>query len=950
MTDTTLSHRQTSGATTLNVDQLRMIVEQLPAVLWTTDRELRFTSSFGAGLVRLGLKPGQVVGMSLHEFFQTDDPEYIVLAAHRRVLAGESVSFEVEWLGNSYDVHVEPLRNEADEIVGCIGVAQDVTLRCRAEHALRQRIETEALTIDISRRFAGTRWEDIGPALRDALEQMARHLDADHADIALASADGQWYRMHHRWDDPELERLELPDSMPGYAFNWLIRQLAAKPYLLVPDLSTFPELIREDAPPDLRNALSGAWIGIRMDGRVIGGIGLLWRRKAADITDAQIAPLTVLADVIATLIHRQTIEERLNESRRMMSALMSNLPGMAYRCRNDRNWTIEFVSDGCRDLTGYTADELIGNRVVSYADLIVPDDRAMVWHDVQEGVNNESTFRSVYRIADRHGTIKWVWEQGTPMYDGNGSVTALEGFIADISERKYAEIERQKFVSLVENSSDGVIMCSLDGRTLYMNPAGRALLGIPRQDDVSDRSMVNWYCERYRNEHPEAHLIEAKRTGQWVGEVALTHQDTGDSIPVRQNVFLVRKNDDEPLCIAVLIHDLREEKHADELLMRAKRLETAGQLAGQIAHDFNNLLGPLVAYPNLIRSRVGDVSGIDDMLRDMEEAANRIAEINQELLTLGRRGHYNVQALDINQLIGQTLRTTTIPERVTVAKELKGCLAPVLGGGAQLIRAFSNIIVNSCDAMSNGGTLTVRTSECRIDGKHLRGRTVPAGEYVRIDIADSGHGIPSEIINRVFDPFFTTRKADKGRGSGLGLAVVYSVIEDHEGYVDVTSTPGVGTTFSIYLPVSEDAAESSTHTDNVPRGHDERVLVVDDDLMQLRIIERMLRDLKYDVTTVDSGEAAVERTRHTDFDLLLLDMQMNGIDGAETFRQIRRHNPHQRAVIVSGYAGTERVASALASGVSGFIQKPVDVASLARMVRQALSGKPATNSQSNTVR
>ncbi len=934
----------------LNVDQLRMIVEQLPAVLWTTDRELRFTSSFGAGLAQLGLKPGQVVGVTLQKFFQIDDPAYVVLAAHRRVLTGESVSFEVEWVGNSYDVHVEPLRNDAGEIVGCIGIALDVTDRFRAEQALHQRMEAETVALEISRLFAGTQWTDIGSVLNSALERIGVYLGADHVDIALASPDGRLYQVLHRWDDPEIGSLDVPDIIPAETIDWVLRQVTINRYLVVPDVTKLPPTDQCEVPEFVRRAQSSAWVGIRNEGRVIGKVAIMWRRQTMELTDAQIAPLIVLADIIATVIHRQSIEQRLHESRRQLSALMSNLPGMAYRCGNDRNWTIEFVSDGCRDLTGYAADELIGNRVVSYAALIVPEDRDMVWREVQASVDSQTPFRIVYRIADRKGTVKWVWEQGIAIYDSDGSVIALEGFICDISERKRAEIERQKFVSLVENSGDGVIMCSLDGRTLYMNPAARALLGIPRQSDISRRSMVEWYCDHRGGDHPEAHLVEAKRTGQWVGEVALKHQDTGEAIPVRQNVFLVRQNDDEPLCIAVLLHDLREEKHADELLMRAKRLETAGQLAGQIAHDFNNLLGPLVAYPNLIRSRINDMSANEDMLRDMEEAAKRIAEINQELLTLGRRGHYNIQALDINQLIGRTLRATTIPEHVNVIRELKGCLAPVLGGGAQLIRALSNIIVNSCDAMPRGGTLTVRTSECRLDGKHLRGRTVPAGKYVRIDIADSGHGIPSEIIDRVFDPFFTTRKADKGRGSGLGLAVVYSVIEDHEGYVDVTSTPGVGTTFSIYLPVSEDAAESSAHSDRVPRGHGERVLVVDDDLMQLRIVERMLHELDYDVTTVDSGEAAVEMARHGAYDLLLLDMQMNGIDGAETFRQIRRYNPRQRAVIVSGYAGTERVASALAAGASGLIQKPVDVASLARMMKQALSGTVAASAQSTDAR
>ncbi len=241
--------------------------------------------------------------------------------------------------------------------------------------------------------------------------------------------------------------------------------------------------------------------------------------------------------------------------------------------------------------------------------------------------------------------------------------------------------------------------------------------------------------------------------------------------------------------------------------------------------------------------------------------------------------------------------------------------------------------------MKDVGRLELRTENIYLDQPTGRFTRVPTGEYVCLSVADTGGGISPEIRDRIFDPFFTTKTADRRRGSGLGLSVLQSIVEDHEGYVDLESEEGVGTIFRVYLPVCrEQVADRAVDT---VAGGDESLLVVDDDPGQRTVTRDLLESLGYSVTAVESGEEAVAYISDHQADLVLLDMVMTGMDGAETYRRISELHPDQRAIILSGYADSERVALAQQLGARSFLRKPVTLAVLAREVRRELDREPA---------
>jgi len=403
------------------------------------------------------------------------------------------------------------------------------------------------------------------------------------------------------------------------------------------------------------------------------------------------------------------------------------------------------------------------------------------------------------------------------------------------------------------------------------------------------------------------------------------------------------------LHLCFFVRDISRRKQAEEdlkktraYLDRAERLEMAGSIAGHIAHDFNNLLTPLLAYPEFIREELPEGSQARLDLALIEKTAQQIADINQQLLALARRGYYEQKSLSINAVIEDVVmllkrggRSAAIEVNLTLARDLFN----IKGASEQLLRVIQNLIQNAIEAMGEKGTLTILTENVYLEEPLKNYESVAVGEYIKVVIADTGHGIPENIQDKIFDPFFTTKKATRQRGSGLGLSVVHGIVKDHKGYIDLDSVIGKGTTFSLYFPICREIP--SVHPDEEIQGGAETVMVIDDDPLQIEVTTRIISRLGYTVLSARSGEEAVllikQRQAAGPFpDLVILDMIMEGIDGAETYRQIKEINPAQKAMILSGYAESAKVDLAQSLGAGAYLRKPVGIEKLAKAIRQAL--------------
>jgi signal transduction histidine kinase/ActR/RegA family two-component response regulator len=381
---------------------------------------------------------------------------------------------------------------------------------------------------------------------------------------------------------------------------------------------------------------------------------------------------------------------------------------------------------------------------------------------------------------------------------------------------------------------------------------------------------------------------------------------------------------------AAIIRDMEERIGLEDQLRQAQKMESIGTLAGGIAHDFNNILNIIQGYSTLLSTHAGDKAEIADSLSVINEAIKRGAGVVQQLLTLARKSESVLETTDVNAVFGGLVELVkgTFPKNIEVTMDLSPELPPLLADANQLNQALLNLCVNARDAMPEGGKLGVKTRV--VDGKSLPDYVAPKAErFVRIEISDNGIGIDENLRSRIFEPFFTTK--DSENGTGLGLAVVYGVVKNHQGYVDVQSAPGAGTTFQILLPIlttsngngHRDPAQEAAHEPTADGSYG-TALVIEDEEAVLHLLRNILAERGYRVLTAMDGAAAVRMYRHNKetIDVVLLDLDLPRISGTEVLRQIREENSRARVVVTSGYLEPELKAALICEGVTRFISKP----------------------------
>ncbi|WP_028584253.1 cache domain-containing protein [Desulfogranum mediterraneum] len=385
------------------------------------------------------------------------------------------------------------------------------------------------------------------------------------------------------------------------------------------------------------------------------------------------------------------------------------------------------------------------------------------------------------------------------------------------------------------------------------------------------------------------------------------------------------------------------EKLQDQL-NRSKKMEALGVLAGGVAHDLNNVLSAMVGYPDLILEDLPENSPLRRYILTIKDSGQKAAVIVQDLLTLARRGVAQRVILDVNGLVGNYLNSPEHAQiliehpEVEVKTELDPELLTINGSRVHLQKTLMNLIANAAEAQPTGGMIRITTENRYIDQPIGGHPEVPEGEYVLISVEDQGVGIDTADLEHIFEPFFSKKQLGKS-GTGLGMAVVWGTIQDHDGYINVATSKGQGTLFELYFPASREQSLRGESAEDIAqyRGQGESILVVDDLKVQRELAQDLLCRLGYTTETAPSGEATLEYLKHHEVDLVILDMIMDpGIDGLETFRRILEIHPQQKAIIASGYAETDRIKEARGLGVAQYLKKPYTINAIGKAVKQGL--------------
>ncbi len=591
---------------------------------------------------------------------------------------------------------------------------------------------------------------------------------------------------------------------------------------------------------------------------------------------------------------------------------------------------------------GYSPEEL---QASSSFEQIHPDDRERVKKAAEEARRSGIGKTLEYRLRHKNGTWLVLESTSSVIRNAKGEPEKLVIVNRDVTERKRAEeaLRRSEsgFRSVVEDAPYGIYRTSLTGRFLQVNPALQKMLGYESTEELLRRDLAN-HIFRHAGEYQRltellAHTEEIKDL-----EMEWKRLD-GTPITVRCSGRRINDESGVPAYFEVFAEDVTEKRVLEKQLRMAQKMEAIGRLSGGIAHDFNNLLGVIIGYSGVLKKRLGPDNALCEHALEIEKAGQRAASLTKQLLAFSRQQVLTPAVLNLNSLATdmEKMLPRLLGEDIEVSLTLDPELGNVKADQSQIEQVIMNLAVNARDAMPTGGKLKVQTSNVELDQAYTWNHPgSKAGEYVLLTVTDTGMGMDAGTLTHIFEPFFTTK--ERGKGTGLGLATVYGVVKQSNGYIWVDSAPGKGASFQIYLPrhVGEPGADEPKNDSGEKLRGSETILLVEDAEPLRKLAQTFLEAGGFRVLPAESGEVALEVAagfRGT-FDLLLTDVVMPGMNGRVLAEQLSPRQPGMKVLYMSGYTDSFIAGHGVLDPETHLLHKPFTEEVLIRKVREVLDG------------
>ena len=780
--------------------------------------------------------------------------------------------------------------------------------------------------------------------------------------------------------------------------------------------------------------------------------------------------------ILYLLLHRMChhVHEQntaFTENQRMVSTLMGNLPGMVYRCQNDRDWPVEYVSKGVLALTGH-APETFMSGDLTYERIIHPDDKEKVWTTVQEGVSNKRPFQITYRIVTATGETRWVWEQGEGVWNDSGDLEALEGFVTDITALRQAEAalahNERYYRSLIDNAQDLIIVLNSDATIRDISPVSERMLGYTPEEvigrsalefvhsedqaiamqliaemvatpgearslehrtmrkdgtwrsvetkgealvdsedaiiilnmrDMTERiavestnrrlaaaveqsadavmitnpagriEYVNPAFEKVTGYTAEEALGETPRLMKsgchepafymemwnvirqgenWTGQITNRHKD-GHLIEERVSIAPIKGRDGAVEYFVAVKRDITQINRMEAQIRQSQKLEAIGTLAGGIAHDFNNILAAILGFSEMALNEVGREGEVAEDIREVITAGTRAKELVQQILTFSREAEVDKQPVQLQAIIKETVKLlgATLPSTISIVEKSEADCENVYADPSQMHQVLMNLCTNAYHAMrEKGGVLKIQLCGVDIDEVSVQQHAdLQPGHYARLTVSDTGHGMTREVLERIFEPFFSTKKHE---GTGLGLSTVHGIVRSHNGAISVYSEPGRGTTINVYLPHVVRQADQKVPDERAEtEGAGEHILFVDDEEVLVRLAKQLLERMGYRVTACNSSAAALDvfRSDPNAFDVIVSDQTMPGITGQQLATKVRKIRGDIPIIIATGFSEMLTPERCKAAGIHTVLNKPIISRDLSQAVREALEAARASGDE-----
>ena len=815
----------------------------------------------------------------------------------------------------------QPVFDDADKVIATFAIYyHKVRSPDQAERDTISRI-ANIIAVAIVKKRNEQRLKDSEQRFRKIFEQAA-------TGMALTTPEGQFVHANQAYC-----------NMLGYSENELKKL-------------DFTSLTHPDDRPQNKIEISELLAG-KQDSRIIEkrylhkSGGTVWARLSVTVQRDETGQPEFIVGITENITESKLAAQRQSEIERTFSQLLSNLSGFAYRCLVDEHWTMVYLSDAFESLTGYSNEEVINNRKIDYDTITHPDDRERVTAEIHNAIAGAHNFQIEYRIIRKDGEQRWVLEQGSDVRDEQGNVIAVEGYITDITQEKSADAlilqSEQRFQLLSKATNDAIWDWDIQSDTLWWNEGFAGLFGYAPEEI---QPTIDFWAQHVHPDEREQIVNSldkavADKATSWHANYRFVRKDGSVAQVMDRGYVIYDELTGEAVRMVGGITDITERLALEEQLRQSQRLESVGQLTGGVAHDFNNLLTVIIGNADIIHQSLPEDSKLRDLAEMIEEAAGRGAELTSSLLAFARRQPLDPKNIDINGLLNglQTLLIRALGEEIRCEYVLADDLWLAQVDPGQLENALLNLTLNARDAMPDGGKLMIETENLHLTQDYALRHDVNAGDYVMVAVSDSGHGIAASELDKVFEPFYTTKAKEKG--TGLGLAMVYGFIKQSHGHINIYSEVGQGTTVRLYLPKATEVIEevaSNNEQKHLPSGH-EHILVVEDDVLVREYVVSQLELLGYQVhTAVDGPTALAFLAEGKAIDLLFTDVVMpNGMSGRELADAAQQQRPGLRVLYTSGYTENSIVHHGrLDSGVL-LLSKPYNRDELAQKIRQALS-------------
>ncbi len=645
---------------------------------------------------------------------------------------------------------------------------------------------------------------------------------------------------------------------------------------------------------------------------------------------------------------RKRVENQLRESQRRYAALMDRLPGMAYRRNVDARWTFEFVSSGCKEVTGYTGEELTNDVNLSYLDLIKPDEADAVKKKWDQVLRTRMSFDGEYQIIGKQGDLRWVWEKAEGLYDDAGNIIAVEGFISDITARRHAEAERERLMSAIEQSSEAITITDSKGTIVYVNPVFYKVSGYAREEAIGKNSRIlqsgmqspAFYKQMWT-------VLSGGKT--WVGQFVNKRKDgtfyteeatISPAFDTKGNIvsYIAVKRD-----ITQQIISASEKNALQAQVLQTQKLESVGCLAGGVAHDFNNMLQAIIGYAEMALDQIPPDQPLRDDIQEIKAIAVRSTNLTRQLLTFARKQPVVPMIANVNEIIDgmMNMLRRLVGENIETVWNPSPKISTIMIDKGQLEQIIFNLCTNARDAINKTGRILISTVEYE---KLEKDPSIPnglkPGRYVEVIVKDNGLGISPEIKKRIFEPFFTTKPL--GYGTGLGLSVVYGIVTQCGGIIDLETEVGKGSEFRIFLPVlscgktNEILADEPTAVDKPIHA---KILLVDDEILILRPARQLLESLGHQVIATHSPQEAIEimRENKNRINLLISDVMMPEMSGPEMLIQLLKISPRLQYFFMSGHTADLLEKQGIKKNEMNFIEKPFTRKELNDKIQEVLT-------------